>query len=177
MAWPCHARPPGRLCLQDYACVCPARSGAVLQLLDHLPTALAAAAGPATAPTPLVYISQAAADALATANSCCESLEQRRQQQVLEQGTAPFAHEQLIKAGQLKILPAAAGVGMQVDATGAAAGTATAAAEGVSVNGDEGAAVSPDWGPVVQEVLSLGPCVVFVPLWSLAAGRRAEQLL
>lgn len=182
MALPCHATPVGSASnnMIVFALAC---SGAVLQLLDHLPAALAAAAaGPTAAPTPLVYISPAAADALATANSCCEYLERRRQQQVLEQGTAPFAHKQLIKAGQLKILSAAAGAagatgaaagdGMQVDVTGASSGTAAAAAEGVSVSGDERVGDGPDWGPVVQEVMSLGPCVVFVPLWSLAAGTR-----
>jgi hypothetical protein len=137
------------------ACAC-VSTGAVLQLLQHLPTALsAAAAGPTPAPpTPLVYLSAAAADALATANSCCEYLEQQRQQQVLEFGRAPFAHQQLIKSGQLRIL------------------CPSSSSSGSSTHGDHTAndSSSSRWSSVVQEVLGLDPCVAFVPLWSLAAG-------
>ena len=133
-------------------------AGAVLQLLEALPTALAAVAaavaaaagGPSQAPatTHVVYLSHAAADFLATANSCCEYLEPRRQQLVLASGTAPFGTEDLLQSGQLLL-------------------RAPEAEEGASSSS------SSDWGPVVQRVLSMGPgCVVLVPLWSMAAGEE-----
>lgn len=173
-----------------------AGEGVVLQLLEHLPAALAAAAAPpAAASARLVYLSPSAADALATANSCCEYLEQRRQQQVLERGEAPFAFDQLVKSGQLQVLGPLApfgGSNQTADAAAGVVGTAaglasvTAAAAGQSAANDAmqidsgsgampapgvgGGPSSSTWEPVVQRVLEMGPCVAFVPLWSLAAG-------
>jgi hypothetical protein len=182
-------------------------AGAVLQLLEQLPAALAATAAPTPAQAstiPLVYLSPAAADFLATANSCCEYLEQHKQQQVLASGTPPLDTDRLIKSGQLQLLapagqhksgrqasqvtPAATQAGSSAVAAGSGAGAqpmqldhssspvgGTAGAEqgsGASwgSGGRESGVSSSGWDALVQQVLLLGPCVVFVPLWSMAGG-------
>jgi hypothetical protein len=182
-------------------------AGAVLQLLEQLPAALAAAAAssPAQVSTiPLVYLSPAAADFLATANSCCEYLEQHKQQQVLASGTPPLDTDRLVKSGQLQLLapagqhkggrqasqvtPAATQAGssavaagsgagaqpMQLDPSSSSVGDTARAERGSGASwgsgGREGGVSSSGWDALVQQVLSLGPCVVFVPLWSMAGG-------
>lgn len=146
----------------------------MLQLLGHLPAALTAAtAGSAAGSAKLVYMSPAAADALATANSCCEYLEQRKLQQVLTAGTPPFPHEELTKSGQLLLLPPATSSINNKNAVNQSATAAAAAANMINpMDVDAVVEESNDdnWGPLVQQVLSMGPCVVFVPLWSFAAG-------
>jgi hypothetical protein len=131
---------------------------AVVQLLDcieaELEAAAAASSSAAAMLPPVFYISPAAADRLATANSCCEYLEPSRQMRVLSCGEAPFAAERMAAAGRLRLL------------LGGSAGGARA--EGAPAASDSGAAAS--WQADVQQVLQAGPCIALVPLWSLAGG-------
>ncbi|WIA32375.1 hypothetical protein OEZ86_003207 [Tetradesmus obliquus] len=147
---------------------------AVLQLLEHILRALLAAAGPAAAAaaaaTPLFYLSPAAPDALATASSCCEYLEEPRKQAVLFNGQAPFEFERQLEGGQLRLF-----TGLPADGQAAAADVGgPSAEEEFRFEGQ----VTPDYREALRQVEAAGPCVVFVPLWSLAAGpgqQLAEQ--
>jgi hypothetical protein len=47
----------------------------------------------------------------------------------------------------------------------------TAANAGEIWDAESGGSSSDGWGPLVDQVLAMGPCVVLVPLWSLAAGK------
>jgi hypothetical protein len=147
-------------------------AGAMLQLLERLPTALTAALP--TQPC-MLYLSPAAADALATANSCCEYLEQHRQHGVLASGTPPFADAELTKSRQLVILAPPDNSSSSTGSSGGRDGqrpVGETEAQGVAVGMevDAGGRGSDRWGPAVQQALAVGPCVVFVPVWSLAAG-------
>lgn len=126
-------------------CVFMASSGGVLQLLEHIPAALQDILGPAGSRVPMFYLSPAAPDALATANSCCEYLDTRRREVVLSSGQAPFGHEGLVTSGRLRVL------------NGTAAGS----------KGQQ----QQQWSSEVAEVAAAGPCVAFVSFWSMAAGK------
>jgi hypothetical protein len=160
----------------------PAAGTPVLQLLEHIPRALlaatgAAAAAAAAANTPLFYLSLAAPDALATASSCCECLELPRKQAVLFSGQAPFEFDRQLESGQLRLFT---GVVAEDEATAAAADGVTTTAAAAAGDATEAVAAGLTAGQVLtsfhealQVVQAAGPCVVFVPLWSLAAGEVA----
>jgi hypothetical protein len=140
---------------------------AVLQLLEHIPRALLAAAGPAAAAAVLLfYLSAAAPDALATASSCCEYLEEARKQAVLFNGQAPFEFDKQLESGQLRMFTGLSGDNQAAEA----AAEAEAKEEGVMRDSK----VAADYQEALQTVQAAGPCVVFVPLWSLAAGGASD---
>lgn len=154
---------------------------AMLQLLERLPAALAAALP--TQPC-LLYLSPAAADALATANSCCEYLEQRRQLGVLAFGTPPFPDAELTKSRQLLILaPANDSTSSSSGSSGGGGGSSQHPVWGTEARGDVAGGMAVDggglgsdrWGPALQQAQVVGPCVVFVPVWSLAAGEDGAE--
>jgi hypothetical protein len=157
----------------------------VLQLLEHIPRALLAVAGAATAAaaaaaasTPLFYLSPAAPDALATASSCCEYLELPRKQAVLFSGQAPFEFDRQLESGQLRLFTGVVAEEEEEEATADAATTAAGARDGAAEAAAEGLAAGKlptNFDEALQQVQAAGPCVVFVPLWSLAAGKFACQ--
>jgi hypothetical protein len=115
----------------------------------------------------LFYLSPAAPDVLATASSCCEYLKDSRKQAVLNHGQSPFEHDKQLESQQLQ---AFTGLDNNEQALTAAADAGFIADRGrlrvQEQQADEG----------LTAVQAAGPCVVFVLLWSLAAGASFEDL-
>jgi hypothetical protein len=86
---------------------------------------------------------------------------------VLFFGQAPFEFDRQLESGQLRLFTGMIAEDQAAAAAASADLTAAPAAASLAVDGRE---VTVDFQEALQQVQSAGPCVVFVPLWSLAAG-------